>query len=99
MDKREKLKRCQGCRNNRYNMPAGWKEGPNDAPVDGTGCYMFSSARACHKEVYYSPGDVRPTLRMYTLDCWTGSCGGGKVVTLKEHKENEKKRDKIRRSY
>ena len=65
LSRAEKLRRCQGCRANRYNM----------GTVDE--CWHFKSARAANKKVYYSPGDYEPSLRKKVLTCWHNRMGWG----------------------
>ena len=53
LSRSEKLKRCSGCRANRYNMGIGYQEGPSDAPVTATECWHLKSAQSANKMVYY----------------------------------------------
>ena len=71
LSKAEKKRRCQGCRNNRYNMGAGYVERKGiDAPVTCSECWSLATATAANKLIYYSPNDIKPTLKRGTLSCW-----------------------------
>jgi hypothetical protein len=77
LSKAAKLKLCSGCRDNRYNQPAGYRETSIDAPVSGDGCYSLANATLCNKMVYYSSSQTAPTLRERTLSCWHNDFGYG----------------------
>lgn len=80
LSKTEKKKLCAGCRANRYNMGRGFQESSIDTAVTCDECWHLKSAKLCNKEVYYSPGDYKPTRRTRTLDCWHNNMGYGKIV-------------------
>jgi hypothetical protein len=79
ISKTEKLRRCVGCRNNRYNMGKGFQESPFDAMVTCDECWNLADATICNKQVYYSPNDVVYHLRKHTLSCWCNDMGFGKI--------------------
>jgi len=71
LSKADKKKRCIGCRANRYNLGKGYVERAGiDATVTCDECWSLASATAANIYVYYSPNDVKPTLRKATLSCW-----------------------------
>jgi hypothetical protein len=73
ISKSEKKKMCIGCRNSRYNMPAGFSERPGiDAPVEGTGCWNFSSAKiVMRRMVSYSQRPPWKQPKRKVLSCYT----------------------------
>ncbi|MBK9497222.1 MAG: hypothetical protein IPO08_22435 [Xanthomonadales bacterium] len=71
ISKREKKKLCSGCRNNRYNMGAGFCERPGiDAVVTADECWNLESATVVKKKMV-SISQTPPWLQapIKTLSC------------------------------
>lgn len=86
LTREEKLKRCAGCRYNRYNMGVGYVERPGiDAPVTVEECWNFESAIPADKFVFYSIDDIDPTPRKNTLNCWNNAFGYGEVISTEKY--------------
>ena len=73
MNKADKKKLCAGCRNNRYNMGAGYCERPGiDAPVTCDECWNLASARVVQRKlvpISQTPPWTQIPLRM--LSCYS----------------------------
>ena len=78
-----KKKMCSGCRNNRYNQPAGFRETENDVPVTGEGCWSLKDAVVVKKRlVSYSQRPPWKQSKSKYLSCYSMP---GYIITDKEN--------------